>query len=261
MLKHLSVFVIAKDEEADLPGALESVRALAEEIVVVDGGSSDRTREVARRYTDRVFERPFDPARGQGFAEHKQFALDQTTREWALNLDADERLGPGLAEEISERLTRDPARLPCAFSLPFQSYFLGRRLRHGGVGRERHVRLFLKSRAKFNGNRVHEGLEIQGGVERLSRPILHTPYRDLEEYLRKLNLYTSLSARQMREAGRRFRSWHHLIPVWEFARRYLFQLGFLDGRAGLAWAGLSAYYAWVKYLKLSELQRSMRGHD
>lgn len=249
MSPRLSVVVIALNEETDLPGCLESARDAASELVVVDSGSKDRTAAVARRYTPAVHRREF-----ADYASQKQRAADLATGDWVLSLDADERLTPELARELAELLAGEPPH--AGYRIPFEVWFLGRRLRHGGLGREEHLRLFRRSSGRFIGGGLHEGVEVRGTVGRLAGAIRHVPYRDIDDYLSKMSGYTTLAARKRRERGERFSPLHHLLPLWEFFVRTVLRLGVLDGTPGLAWAGLSAFHTWVKYLKLKQLEKT-----
>ena len=248
-MKVLSAVIIAKDEEHDLPGALESLKGLASEVIVlVDESSRDATEEIARAGGARVFRRRFEDYAGQ-----KQAALDKATGEWVLSIDADERATPELKAEILGVLSGADGR--AGFQVPFEVRFLGRRLRWGGLGSETHLRLFRRGRGRFTGGALHEGVEVSGTVGTLRGRIIHEPYRDLSDYLAKLESYTTLAARKRYAQGRRFRAWHHLLPFWEFFCRAILKLGFLDGREGLLWAGLSAFHAWLRYAKLWEMER------
>ena len=244
----LSALIIAKDEERDLPACLESLKGLASEIVVViDETTKDGTETIAKAAGATVSRRRFDDYAGQ-----RNAALALCTKDWVLWIDADERVSPDLAAEIPLALgSGAPA---AAFDIPFRVRFLGRTLRWGGLGSERHLRLFSRARAKFEGGALHESLKVDGPSFSLSGPIEHEPYRDLSEYMEKLDRYTTLAAQKRFDAGRRFHAWDHLrLPV-EFAWRALFRLGFLDGRAGLVWAGLAAFHSWLKYAKLKEME-------
>jgi glycosyltransferase involved in cell wall biosynthesis len=245
----LSAILIATDEELDLPGCLESLKGLADEIViVVSEQTRDRTEEIARAAGARVVRRPF-----VDYASQRQASLDAATKEWCLWIDPDERVTPGLKEDILSLLS-SPA--DAAYDIPFEVSFLGRSLRWGGMGSESHVRLFRRDQGRFVGGILHEGLEIRGRTGSLSRGrMLHRPYRDLSDYLGKLDRYTSLAARKRLQAGRRFHLWHHLILPWEFFSRAALKLGVLDGGPGLVWAGLAAFHSWLKYVKLGQLEK------
>ena len=245
----LSAILIAKDEERDLPGCLESLKGLASEIVVVvSEDTSDRTEEIARAAGAKTFRRRFDD-----YARQRQASLDVATGEWCLWIDPDERITPRLAEEIRSTLSGSPSC--AAYDIPFEVHFLGAVLRWGGLGSESHVRLFRRSKARFAGGALHEGLQVDGSTGLLRGKIVHEPYKDISEYIAKLDRYTTLAAEKRFAAGRRFSSWRHLILPWEFFARAVLKLGFLDGFPGLVWAGLSAFHSWLKYVKLGELQR------
>ncbi len=243
----VSVLIVAKDEEANIEACLRSARWAAE-IVLVDTGSHDRTLELARGLADRILRRPW-----QGYAETKQRALAETSYEWVLWLDADERVTPDLAKEIA-KVVESPRH--AAFAVPRRAYFLGRWIKHAGWYPGYVARLFRKDRARFNSALVHEGLEVRGPVGRLNAPLLHITDRDLEHYMRKFNRYTSLAAEELDRRGRRFRKRDLFThPLGIFLRMYVFRAGFLDGVQGLMLALLSSAYVFAKYAKLWELQQ------
>ncbi|MBI4395761.1 MAG: glycosyltransferase family 2 protein [Elusimicrobia bacterium] len=248
-MPRLSAIIIALNEERDLPACLESLKGVADEIILVDGHSTDKTRDIARAHTDKVFENTWT-----GYGPQKQFALDRATGEWVLNVDADERISPDLAREIKSVLQANDASIN-AFDLPFHVHFLGSRLRFGGCFRESHVRLFRRDKARYTGQQIHEGIQVEPPIGRLNGAVLHESYKDFSEYLEKCNKYTGLIARGKHAAGKRFRAWQHLRLPWEFFVRYFVKLGFLDGNAGFVYAALSAYYAWLKHVRLIDMER------
>ncbi len=248
----LSALLIAKDEERDLPGCLESLRGLASEtVVVVSADTSDRTEEIARAAGARVLRRAFDD-----YARQRQAGLDAATGEWCLWIDPDERVTPALAEEIRSILAGAPR--PAAFAVPFEVIFLNRVLRWGGLGSESHVRLFRRAKARFRGGVLHESLVVDGELGRLRGKISHKPYADISDYLSKLDRYTTLAAEKRRDAGKRFSPLHHLLLPWEFFSRAVLKLGVLDGFPGLVWAGLAAFHSWLKYVKLGAMSREKK---
>lgn len=252
MTPSISAILIAKDEERDLPGCLESLKGLATEtVVVVSADTTDRTEEIARAAEAVVLRRAFDD-----YARQRQASLDAATGEWCLWLDPDERVTPALAAEIRAALGAAPA--VDGYDLPFEVRFLGRTLRWGGLGSESHPRLFRREKSRFVGGALHEGIEVSGFLGRLRGKVVHQPYADLADYLGKLDRYTTLAARKRFEAGRRFTPVQHLILPWEFFARAVLKLGFLDGFPGLVWAGLSAFHSWLKYVKLGEMQREKK---
>lgn len=248
MTPSISAILIAKDEERDLPGCLESLKGLATEIVVVvSEDTTDRTEEIARAAGAKVLRRKFDD-----YARQRQASLDAATGDWCLWVDPDERVTPALASEIREACASSAAD---AYDIPFEVRFLGATMRFGGLGSETHVRLFRRSKARFVGGALHESLEIQGTRGALRGKIVHEPYRDIADYLGKLDRYTTLAAEKRYAAGRRFHAWRHLILPWEFFSRTILKLGVLDGRAGVVWAALSSYHSWLKWVKVGELER------
>jgi glycosyltransferase involved in cell wall biosynthesis len=248
----ISAILIAKDEERDLPGCLDGLRGLADEVVVVvSADTSDRTEEIARAAGARVLRRAFDDYAGQ-----RQASLEAATGEWCLWIDPDERVTPALAAEIRAALAASPAEN--GFVVPFEVRFLGRTLRWGGLGSESHPRLFRREKSRFVGGALHEGIEVEGSLGRLRGKIVHEPYADLSDYLSKLDRYTTLAARKRFDAGRRFSPLHHLILPWEFFARAVLKLGALDGGPGLIWAGLAAFHSWLKYVKLGRMRMEAR---
>ena len=245
----LSAILIAKDEERDLPGCLESLKGLATEVVVViSEDTTDRTEELARAAGAKVLRRKFDDYAGQ-----RQASLDAATGEWCLWIDPDERATSALADEIRSALG-GPSSFD-RYNIPFEVRFLGKTLRWGGLGSESHVRLFRRAKARFVGGRLHEGIEVDGPAGKLGAKIIHEPYRDISDYLGKLDRYTTLAAQKRFAAGRRFSCWRHLILPWEFFARAILKLGILDGWQGLVWAGLSAFHSWLKWVKVGEMER------
>ncbi|MCX5793920.1 MAG: glycosyltransferase family 2 protein [Elusimicrobia bacterium] len=248
----LSAILIATDEERDLPGCLESLQGLADEIVVVvSEETADRTEELARAAGAKVIRRKFID-----YASQRQVSLDAAAGDWCLWIDPDERVTPPLRDEIRSLLAAADAD---AYDIRFEVRFLGRPLRWGGMGRESHVRLFRRGKARFQGGLLHEGLDVAGATGRLRHGrMVHVPYEDLGDYLSKLDRYTSLAARKRWDQGQRFHRWHHLILPWEFFARAVLKLGILDGGPGLIWAGLAAFHSWLKYVKLGEIQKEAK---
>lgn len=249
MTSSLSAILIAKNEEKDLPGCLESLKGLANEIViVVSDDTTDRTEEIAKRYGAKTLRRPFDD-----YARMRQASLDVAEGDWCLWIDPDERVAQDLADEIKRALSGSPRFV--AVDIPFSVRFLGRTMRWGGLGHESHIRLFRRGKARFTGGALHESLLIDGSVAKFSGKIVHEPYRDIPDYLSKLDRYTTLAAQKRFDAGKRFHLVQHLILPWEFFARAVLKLGFLDGYPGLVWAGLSAFHSWLKYVKLGRMRK------
>jgi glycosyltransferase involved in cell wall biosynthesis len=233
------VAIIARNEEERLPACLASVRPIADEIVVIDTMSSDRTPDLARAAGAIVQRRPF-----AGFGPTKQLAVEATSGAWVLSIDADERVSPELAEEIRTAIASPQAA--DGYALRWQGYFLGRRMRFGGFGREWVVKLFRREAGHFTDDRIHEHVEVQGRVGRLRGPLEHHSIRSMREYVEKLERYAALHAEQLAERGASYHWWDALrLPV-NFLLFWVLRLGMLDGVQGVLWAGGSAYYSWRK---------------
>ncbi len=241
----VSVIIITLNEEKNIGACLQSVN-WADEIVIVDSFSTDKTVEIAKKYTDKVILHPFD-----GYAENKNLALDHTTSEWVLWLDADERVPPELAAEIRHAVNGPQVQ---GFEIPRKAFFLGRWIQHCGWYPGYVLRLFKKQSARFNDNRVHEGLNLNGARGRLNNALLHFTDDKLEHYMWKFNRYTSLAAEERLQRGRRAGIGSILFrPVFAFMKMYIMKRGFLDGMEGLVLCLLSAGYVAVKYAKTWEL--------
>ena len=248
----LSAYLIVKNESRDLPACLDSLRGLADELVVVDDESTDDTAALCRERGARVFTRALD-----GFGTQKQYALDRCGGEWVLSIDADERVTAELAAEIRSVIGR--AGGPDGYLLSRKMYFLGHRLRFGGVGKDWVLRLFRRGRGKYLPLEIHEKVEVDGTVSRLQGSLEHYSYATLEEYLEKIPSYTALAARQRFAAGARFTVLHHARPGWELFSRVVLKGAWLDGQPGLIYAALSSHAAWLRAVKLWELEHSQRG--
>ncbi len=241
----LSVAIITLDEERNLDRCLRSV-AWAEERVVVDCGSRDATLQIATRHGCKVVERPWP-----GYAEQKNFAVDQTRHEWVLSLDADEWLTPLGVAEIRQVLRAPRADV---FAFPRHSAFCGRFIRHAWTP-DWQLRLFRKGRARFAGGRVHESLRPAAGarVQRLRQPLQHLPYRSVAEYAERIQRYTDLAARSIEEEpGRPGRTRLWLSPPAAFFKHYVLKQGFRDGVRGLIVSAGAAWYVLLKYAKVWE---------
>ncbi|MDO8757310.1 MAG: glycosyltransferase family 2 protein [Elusimicrobiota bacterium] len=249
MTPSLSAILIAKNEDRDLPGCLEALNGLVNEIIVIiSDDTTDQTENVAKRHKAITSSRKFDD-----YARMRQASLDKATSEWCLWIDPDERVTPELAKEIQTVLAADPPFV--AADIPFSVRFLGREMRWGGLGSESHIRLFRRTKAAFVGGALHESLRFDGAVAVFKNKIIHEPYRDIPDYMSKLERYTDLAAQKRFAAGKRFTVLHHFIYPWELFSRLILKLGILDGVPGLTWARLAAYHSRLKYGKLKRMQK------
>ena len=246
----LSVIVITMNEEAAIARALRSV-AFADEIVVVDSGSTDRTAEIARELGAKVTVTDDWP----GFGPQKNRALDLATGDWVLSLDADEWLTAESAEEIRRVISASPADT-AAFRMPRRSSFCGRFLRHSGWWPDYVVRLFRRGRARFSDDSVHERVMADGAVDTLREPIMHETFVDLEDLVGKMNRYSTLTAQRLQRDGKRAGLAEAVLrAVWAFLRTYVFRAGFLDGREGFMLAVATAEGTYYRYVKLMQRAR------
>lgn len=240
----LTVVIITKNEEINLRRCLDSVR-FADEIIIVDSGSTDNTLAIAREYTEHVYQTDW-----QGYGVQKQRALSKATGDWVLNLDADESVSKELQEEIIEMISSDSAD---AFRVPIQMYFYNKLLKYS-ASPKRHIRLFKRANACYSKDIIHEKVLVSPTtrIGRLKNAILHHSYRDINHVLYKLNKYSSYSAKIRIETNKKTSFTMVLLSTgWMFGRCYILQRGFLDGKLGFLFAVLSAqgtFYRGIKQL-------------
>ncbi|HTK95428.1 MAG TPA: glycosyltransferase family 2 protein [Terriglobales bacterium] len=288
----LSVVIVTKNEEANLARTLESVR-WADEIIVVDSGSTDRTVAIAHSFGAKVFVEDW-----KGYAAQKNSALDKATMDWVLALDADEVVEPELAGIIQRIVDAPPTDLEnlralsdtmhlsfqdrrflrsmvkqhdtsgeqidpnagfVAFRIPFKHYFWGQWIRHGGFYPDRKIRLFKRGHGRFGARAVHESIQVSGGpTASLNADIAHHGYPTLEGYLASMDRYSSLAAEQMVAEGRRPTPFVDttLRPIFTFIGRYFFRFGILDGGKGLLFNFHHSRYVRAKYSKALALLRA-----
>jgi glycosyltransferase involved in cell wall biosynthesis len=251
----LSVAIVTKNEEANLPRTLASVR-WANEIVIVDNGSTDDTAVIAREFGAKFFIEEW-----KGFGAQKNSAIAKCTGDWVLSLDADEEVSPELAEEIRALLNGSPDHE--AYFLTRRNFFLNRWIRHGGYYPDPKLRLFKRGSARFEERAVHETIRPPASTGHLRGDLLHHAYPTLDAYIEHMNRYSALGAIQAVARGKTSRAifaflWNVVVvPVATFKYNYFLRLGFLDGREGLLLHLYhSAYVSW-KYAKAWELGRRM----
>jgi len=243
----LSVIIITMNEAINIRACLQSV-AWADEIIVVDSGSSDATLEICREFTKKILINK----KWMGFGHQKNLALQQATCDWVLSLDADERITPALQQVIKKVISAPDAD---AYSIPRQAYFLGKAMRHGGWWPDYVVRLFKRNAGEFSNVLVHETVCVRGVVKKLKEPILHYSYISLEQLLDKINAYSTAGAAQAQSKNKRGSLAKALGKgCWAFFRAYCLRAGFLDGSAGLIAAIFKAEETYYRYLKLSYRQ-------
>jgi glycosyltransferase involved in cell wall biosynthesis len=240
----LSVTIITKNEEAAIAACLDSV-AWADEIIVVDSGSSDKTVEICKAHGAIVH----STTEWLGFGPQKNIALGFASHDWVLSIDADERISPELRAEIEQVLSENLSNT--AYQIPRSSSYCGQFMRHSGWWPDYVLRLFPKSLGKFSDDIVHEHVIFKGEIKMLKNPILHISYTSLEEVLDKTNRYSSDGATKLAQRGKTASLGSAILHgVWAFFRTYVLRLGFLDGRMGFILAVSNAETTYYRYLKL-----------
>jgi glycosyltransferase involved in cell wall biosynthesis len=237
----LTAIVTTFNEEENIKACLERL-AFADEILVVDSFSTDRTLAIARGFPRvKAVQHTYF-----GSAAQKNWAMDQVATPWILIVDADERVPEPLAREIQTLLERGPAAKH--YFIRRQNFFLGTLIRHSGWSTDKVVRLFERGAARYPNRRVHADLATRGATPTLANPMLHETYRSLDQALEKLHRYAVWAAADAYRAGRSPGVLELLFrPLWRFFRTYVVQAGFLDGRHGLVLCGLQAYGVFVKW--------------
>ena len=239
----LTVAVIAKNEADRIGRLLETVH-FADEVLVVDSGSSDRTPEICRNAGAEVVVHEWE-----GYARQKQFALEQARGEWILNLDADEALSEDSQAEILAALESASSEV-AGFSMPRLSRYLGRWIRHGGWYPDRKVRLVRRGCGLWLGEGIHEKLEVSGRVQQLEKPILHYVYRDIADQVETINRFSAVAANHSGKLGSRLDLlWGVVHALGKFLECAIWKLGLLDGMPGLVIAVNSSFYVFLRHAK------------
>ena len=247
----VSVTVITLNEAEHIGAAIDSA-AWADEIVVIDSGSTDGTADIARAKGVMVLTREWS-----GYVDQKNYAAERVSHDWIFSLDADERIPPELAAEVRALLSSEPSKR--GYRVPRVTFHLGRWIRTTDFYPDFQTRLYDRRAATWRGKYVHESVAVNGPAGRLRHDLEHYSFRDLRDQLDRVNHYTTLAARQMREAGRRAGPLDLLVhPPAAFLRNYLLRRGILDGTVGLTISLVNAYSVFLKFAKLWELQREAK---
>jgi len=245
----LTVTIITLNEAAHIGAAIDSA-AFADEILVVDSGSSDETAGIARTRGARVLTRAWT-----GYVDQKNFAAGQASHNWILSLDADERIPAALAGEVRGVLAGEPPYH--GYRVPRVTFHLGRWIRTTDFYPDYQTRLYDRRFARWHGRYVHESVSVDGPSGRLKHDLEHYSFVDLRDQIERINQYSTLAARQMFEAGRRTGPIEILVhPPAAFLRNYILRRGFLDGSAGLTISLMNAWSVGLKFMKLWELQKN-----
>ena len=244
----LSVIIITQNEQELIRDCLESI-SWADEIIIVDSGSTDNTLDICREYTNNILIN----TDWQGFGYQKNLALQQATEEWVLSIDADERVTPELKQQI-QLAARTGSHI--AYKIPRLAYFLGKEMRHGGWWPDYVLRLFLRKKARFSDDIVHERVLIEGAIGRLKTPLLHYSYTSLEQVLVKNDKYSTAAAIKAHAQGKQSSLSKALAKAgWTFLRAYILRRGFLDGKEGFIAALSKAGETYYRQLKISYMKQ------
>ena len=253
-MKKLSVVIITLNEEDRLEDALKSCIDIADEIVVLDSFSTDKTCEIAAAYGAKIYKKKFID-----YGSQKNAALEKASHEWVLNLDADERVSDQLKKEIlafKQKKGNDADDEVDGFRINRKTFYLGRWIKHSGWYPDRKLRLFRRSKSRWQG-RIHEALVLDGKTARMNGDILHYTYRDITDHIHRLNRYSRFQARDIVEKKKKYLYLRaFLLPPITFIRFYFWKLGILDGLPGLTIALVSSWATAMKYLKAIELKRT-----
>ncbi len=247
----ISASIIVRNEADNLVALCESI-AFCDEIVIVDSDSTDDTKEIARRFTDKVFNHEF-----KGYKDKHQFADAQTTSDWILWIDADERVTPELKSSIENLRKLDEKNLPDGFRIARSTLYQGRWIKHSGWYPDYQMRLYRKAASFWDGIAPHEVAHVRGKVETLPGEFLHYTKRNLSEHHHVLDSYTSLAAEHLFKQGKKVRTIDlFVVPIAAFIRTYIVKQGFRDGAQGLIIAMFTAYSVFLKFAKVWEKARS-----
>ena len=247
-MRKISATIITLNEACDIKDCLESLRWV-DEIIIVDSGSTDCALDICRQYNAKIFINPW-----RGYVNQKNYALEKASHEWIISLDADERLSEQLTKQIKETLMQKEIEADGYF-MPRRTFYLNKWINHGGWYPNYQLRLFRRDKGSWQGDDPHDYVKINGATGYLSGDILHYSYKDINDHLTKIALYTSIMAKGEFEKGATFRFSNLMIkPIAKCMNMYIIKLGFLDGFQGIAIAFLGAYYVFLKHLTLWEIE-------
>jgi glycosyltransferase involved in cell wall biosynthesis len=250
-MQKISVVIVCKNEEDQIGRCLQSLGDLTDDVVVLDNGSTDNTKNIVRNSRARLIEDTWE-----GFGKTKNKATSLAKYDWILNLDADESIDSELKNSLMN-LSLD--RSEEVFEIKFKNFLGNKHLRFGEWGDDKHVRLFNRTHVNWNEAIVHEGLSLprRARILTIAGHVLHYTAKDVAELADKMSRYALLNATKYAAEGRRS-SWVNICfaPIFSFVKYYIFKLGFADGLAGFICARMSSYYTFIKYARLLELNKS-----
>ncbi len=250
----ISAVIIAFNEENKIADAVKSVE-WADEIIVVDSESTDRTREIAEKFGAKIYQKKWE-----GFSKQKQFAVDSAANDWIFSLDADERVSDKLKTEILQLKNQPENSSADGYKIPRLSFYMNRPIRHGGWYPDWQLRFFNRRKGKWKDVLIHESVQMTDDsiIKKLRGDILHYSVEDISHHQLMIGTrYAPLAARQMFERGKRASAWKiQTVGLTTFLQTYVLKTGFLDGLAGYTIARFAAHHAFLKYSLLREMQQS-----
>lgn len=247
--KGLSVVIITHNEEDNIKECLESVQ-WADEVIVVDSDSTDKTEEICGDFGVHFIKEPW-----KGFAKQKNSAIEKATRDWILSLDADERITPELRDEIATVMESNNPK--DGYFIARKNFFLGRWIKRCGWYPDYNLRLFRKGKGLFGIREVHEAVQLNGTAAYLKFPMEHHTYKSLEDFMKRLDRYSTLAAQELFKEKKTYGILHIMFrPIFTFISMYFLRLGFLEGYYGFVLSVLYSFYTFLKYIKLREMQGS-----
>jgi len=239
----ISALAITYNEEEHIERFIKSL-SFANEIIIVDSGSTDKTVEIAQQLNATVYHRNFDD-----FSSQKNFALEKATHEWIVFFDLDEMISEELASEIKSKIASKSDI--SAYKVKRNFNFMGKRIKYSGFQNDAVIRVFKKSEASYGENLVHEILSVKGKTDILKNKSDHYSYKSFDAYNEKLTQYAKLQAEMLYQKNKRPNLYHFFIrPLWRFKHQYVIKFGFLDGKEGFILAYLSAFAVFKRYLFL-----------
>ena len=246
----ISALAITYNEETHIERYLKSL-SFADEIIIVDSFSTDRTKEIATQFDVTFVEREFD-----NFSNQRNFALSLAKHDWVAFFDIDETISEELSTEIQQKIASNSNTI--AYKVKRNFHFMGKRIKYSGFQNDSVVRVFKKSSCKYNDQHVHETLEVSGKVETLHQKSDHFSYKGIDDYNQKLTNYSRLQAEMLFEKNVRPNLFHFLVrPWWRFFHQYVIKLGFLDGKEGFILAYLSGFAVFKRYIQLWTMYRNI----
>lgn len=255
-MKKISATIIALNEERNIGRCLQSLQDVADEIVVVDSFSKDKTVEICEKYGAKVFQHPFE-----GYGAQKNFAVSQASYDWILSLDADEALSESLKASLLEARENETFD---ACKCNRINNFCGKWIRHGGWYPDRQLRFWDRNAGTWNDSKVHEKVDLKPGAKlgHLKGDLLHYSYYSYDEYIRQMNKYSDLKAEELIRRGKKTNLFKLIFkPFGKFLTNYFFKLGFFDGYYGLVLAHSAAYADFVTQVKVKEKSKKKKKQD